>query len=332
MANRKRKKSSSYDSGFDMKSLGSLLVILIGVALIIILVNSAKGNGNIQEAGSADTPSSAGSDASDKIDSVVSKPEDTESEPENTESKPTESKPTESEPAFTVIVEDLDGTYNRTNVNTASAAKLKILNQDDESFEFSLTLPDTKYAGDAYFVGETTAEWSYDDSTLKFECSSGSITLSGMKEANGKYITGEPTYTDEPEADYDSEVINSSAVRSTLSKIMSKSDYSLLKGILAEGSNMGVSQNSSEYQTDKNGVGIMIDKETGMIKYQYQLKYEGKCMILCSSDGKVCIGIYDENDDTGELRYYASSSSLRSKVPACIKNYAIAYGLDLVIG
>ncbi len=325
MANRKRK--NSYDSGgFDMKSLGALLVILIGVALIIILVNSAEKSKPSQETGSSDKPSAVASDVSDEIEDEVSEPDIQ----DPTESEPTESEPTESEPEFIVTVEDLDGTYNRTNVESSNAAKLKIINQDDEGFEFSLSLPDTKYAGNAEFVGETTAQWNYDGNVLKFECGSKSITLSGLKAANGKYITGEPTYTDEEDSDYDANIINASSTRSALSKIMSKDDYSLLKKLLSEGDNMGISQSSSEYQTDKNGKGIMVDKETGMIKYQYQLKYEGNCMVLCSSDGKVCVGIYNENDDTGELRYYASSSSLRSNVPDCIENYAIAYGLDLV--
>lgn len=333
MANR-RKNSRYNDGGFDMKSLGALLVILIGVALIIILVKSTENGGGMQEAGSSGNPSAVTSDISDETGNTVSEPNygDNSQEDDPLESDPLESDPTESEPEFTVTVTGLDGTYNRTNVESAKSAKLKVVNQDNESFEFTLSLPEGNYAGVAEFVGETTAQWEYDGSVLKFECGNGTVTLSGLKAANGKYITGEPTYTDEKKSNYDANIINSSSVRSNLSGIMSSNDYSLLKSILSEGDNIGISQNSSEYQTDKNGTGIMVDKETGMIKYQYQLKYEGKCMVLCSADGNVCVGIYNENDDTGELRYYASTSSLRSNVPTCIRNYAVAHKLDLVNG
>ncbi len=334
----KKRKNSRYDNdGFDMKSLGALLVILIGVAVIILLVKSAEKNENVQGTGSGGNPSALTSGISDESGNVLDDTDDfgdgegfAESTP--MESTPLESEPTESEPEFTVTVTGLDGTYNRTNVETANAAKLKIVNQDDESFEFSLSLPEGKYAGVAEFVGETTAQWKYDGAVLTFECGDGVIALSGLKAAKGKYITGEPTYTDEKKSNYDANIINSSSVRSKLSGIMSGNDYALFKSILAEGDYMGVSQSSSEYQTDKNGVGVMVDRETGMIKYQYQLKYEGRCMVLCSADGEVCIGIYNENDDTGELRYYASTSSLRSNIPSCIKNYAVAYKLDLVKG
>ncbi len=328
MASRKKRKSSSADNGFDLKSLGALLVIIIGVALIIVLVRAMDKKDNVQETGSSESMGASGEDYGQDYDDTVSEVTETE---DNEKEEPVESTPVESEPSFTVTVTGLDGSYNRTNVESAKAAKLKVSGQDSEGFEFSLSLPDTNYAGYAEFVSENTAEWTYDGNVLKFECGSKSVTLSGLKAANGKYISGEPTYTDEPESDYDGNIINASATRSKLSDIMSGDDYSLCKKILSEGSKMGVSQSSSEYQTDKNGAGIMVDKETGMIKYQYELKYEGRCMVLCSSDGKVCIGIYNENDDTGELRYYASSSSLRSSVPGCIKNYAIAYGLELVI-
>lgn len=316
-SNSKKRKNSSYDNdGFDMKSLGALLVIIIGVAVIIVLVRSMGGSGNGSDSGDVPAATSSESYSQPEASSQVDTPEDVSSE-------------AESQPTFTVTVTGLDGSYSRTNVESANAATLKISSQDSKGFDFSLTLSGTTYAGYAAFVSVDTAQWSYDGNVLSFECSSGSITLSGYKAVNGSYTTAAPTYTDAPESKYDSDIINSSATRSTLSDIMSSDDYSLLKRILDDGSRMGVSESSSEYQTDKNGVGIMVDKKTGMIKYQYELKYEGRCMILCSTDGKVCIGIYNENDGSGELRYYASTSALRSEEPDCIKNYAVAYDLTL---
>lgn len=325
MATKKKKKSSYSNDGFDMKSLGALLVIIIGVALIIVLVKSSDGKNT--ESADTENPSAVNSEVYYEQDETVE--DSTTVTDDNTTEETTT---TTTQPAFTVSVSGLDGKYSRTNVESANAATLKISSQDSEGFDFSLSLPGSNYAGYAVFTGETTAQWSYDGNVFTFECASGSVTISGFKAANGKYITGEPTYTDEPESDYDSTIINSSTTRSTLSGIMSSDDYALLKKILNDGNYMGVSQNSSEYQTDKNGVGVMVDKQTGMIKYQYELQYEGRCMVLCSTDGKVCVGIYNENDDTGELRYYASTSSLRSEVPDCIKNYASAYDLELVVG
>lgn len=327
MANKKRRKSSSYDNGgFDMKSLGALLVIIIGIAVIILLVKTANGENTVAENNSGTPNASVNSDV------VNEENNDVDSDSTTTTTASTEGTTTTTEAKFTVTVEDLDGTYNRTNVESDNAAKLKVSNQDEEGFDFSLSLPDTKYAGYAVFVGETTAQWEYDGNVLEFKCASDSVTISGFKAANGKYISGEPTYTDEPESDYDAGIINASSTRSKMSDIMSSDDYALLKKLLNEGSRMGMSQNNSEYQTDKNGEGIMVDKETGMIKYQYELKYEGKCMVLCSSDGEVCVGIYNENDDTGQLRVYASTSALRSNVPSCIEKYAVAYDLELVAG
>ncbi len=323
-AKRKKRKNSYSNDGFDMKSLAALIVIIVGVALIIVLVKNAEGN-NTQEAGSGNPSASVNSDIINEDSGYVeTEPENVTSQPENEVSEP-------EKPSFTVTVEDLEGTYNRTNVETANGAKLKVTYMDKEGFDFSLSLPEDNYGGYAVFVGETAAEWTYDGKTMRFECGKGSITVSGFKAANGKYITGEPTYTDEPESEYDASIVSSSATRSTLSGIMKGDDYSLFKLIMSDGSAMGISSGSSEYQTDKNGVGVMVDKQTGMMKYQYELKYEGRCMILCSSDGKVCIGIHNENDDTGELRYYASTSALRSDVPTCIRNYASAYGLELVV-
>ncbi len=324
MANKKRKKKSSYnEGGFDMKSLAALIVIIVGVALIIVLVKSAEGKN--QESISGGQPQSSTNDSYDQNNSYAG---DSTTVSSGTGEEETT---TASTTSFKVSV-NAEGTYNRTNIESANAAKLKVSHQDSEGFDFSLSLPDNNYAGYAMFVGPTTAEWTYDGSTMKLECAEGSITVTGFGSANGKYITGEPTYTDEPESDYDAAIVSSSATLSTLSGLMSSEDYSLFKLILSDGSYMGISQSSSEYQTDKNGVGVMVDKQTGMMKYQYELKYEGRCMILCSADGAVCIGIYNENDDTGELRYYASTSALRSDIPDCIRNYAVAYSLDLVTG
>ncbi len=318
--NSKKKNSNNYENdGFDMKSLGALLVIVIGVAIIIVLARS-MGNDETQDSGKA-------------VSSAVSSESYVQPEVSSQVDNPVEevSSAAESQPSFTVAVSGLDGSYSRTNVESANGATLKISSQDSRGFDFSLTLPSTTYAGYAAFVNGNTAQWSYDGNVFSFECTSGSVTVSGYKSANGKYTTAAPVYTDTPESKYDSAVISSSATRSALSDIMTADDYALFKKIFDEGSYMGVSESSSEYQTDKNGIGVMVDKKTGMIKYQYELKYEGKFMLLCSTDGKVCIGIYNENDGSEELRYYASTSALRSEVPDCIKNYAAAYDFSLVI-
>lgn len=324
----KNTKSSAKKGGFtfDMQSLAALVIIILGVAAIIVFIKTTEKRdeeNNTSPSFRTTTTAAARPTEPDEPDEP-DETEETDAPDEPGDTEP-ETEPTQPAGRDDMADYEVDGTYSRTGVKKSQAATLNVYDYDGRIFRFTLVLPKETLSGEAVFTERNKA--CVDGSDLSFTFSDEKVKVIGGS-AKGTYTAGEPEFIDIEETaattqkvKYDASLKDSKTVRSTLKKLMSGGDYSLLNSALSKGSNK-ISSGSSEYVKDKNGKGLLIDSETGLNKYQYSLRDECEVILLCGEDGTVAAAVCD----LSEVRYYASGSKLKKKIPSCIEDYfSLAY-------
>lgn len=236
--------------------------------------------------------------------------------------------------SFSVTVTGANGTYNRTNVSRNEAATLKIEQQDQTGFAFTLNVNGGEVSGYAYFNGANTAAYELAEGLIGFTFENNSVKVYhtmqisnfGGASADGTYIAGTPTYNEETSAAsaYDADIRTADTTQAALKSIMSKSDYSLMNSIFADGV-CPVYQNS-ELTLDKNGKEVLVDSQMKAVKYYAFVNGTGEELVLiCSNSGKVYIGICDG----GEYRYYTNDDNYKTTAPSSISGQAATKNMQL---
>ncbi|MBQ4312991.1 MAG: hypothetical protein IJC18_02160 [Clostridia bacterium] len=247
----------------------------------------------------------------------------------------------ETAPAIVVTVQNADGVYHRTNVKRSEAMSLTVVSQNGEGFDFTLSAGsgDTAVSlvGRASFYDETSARADLAESQLNFTFDAGGIRLYqtarinalGDMLADGTYILGEPAYIEEAVQQaqtnsLDADIRNTQTVSDELKRIMSVADYDLMHTLFESG-NCPVYE-GPEKGYDKNGKEINIDSELKAVKYYAFIQGTGQELILiCTTDGKVYIGICDG----AAYRYYTNDDAYKTKAPVSITGQAETKSMTL---
>lgn len=242
---------------------------------------------------------------------------------------------------FTVTVTGADGLYRRSG--EGEEASLTVSGQTAESFGFDLTVAGSSLNGTAYFISERSAICEKAEGAITFSFDAGAVYVRvdgvigelGEASAEGLYDlieaapttttasteeTASTTSTAAASGSYDLDVINSDAVQSELTGMMSTADFNLMNDLLGSQGGYGVIHGTGDSSKEKEGRQFNYDSGTdSVVYYAFESGTGREVVVLCSSRGEVYVGVCDGS----EYRYYTSDPERKSAADA--PNYIATY-------
>lgn len=252
------------------------------------------------------------------------------------------------------LIPEIEGEWFRTGVSQEEPATIEISTVTETSFQFQLHARNLTKSGsiggeayfqqeysEATFINEDTGAsiiFSFSDYTITISHTSTDTAL-GCDDTvtyDGTYSMDTPVYTDvssqedssnesssessssQSSEEFSKDLRKDNTIINNIKSLMSDSDYNLYRSVMVD-ENIRESYPETEADTDKNGNKICVDREMNAIKYYAVLNGAStEVLLICKSDGKVYVAIYEVD----EVRYYTNDSQYSTSAPKSIVTFA----------